>query len=166
MKGILSANSPFDWLNEKIADPRTFDCGWDRVRFFGPISQVRGKHLTVVRHGFQVCTGNRNRWQQRVSATQPKLEEMMSARKRDKYATGGSARIAGEADRGTKRKFEEIEEEEQEEYVQNEEPKPSKWEIWADQIKMTRKHLTENHEQMRRQGVDLPYFQTYRTYGW
>ena len=155
MNGILCANSLFDWLNEKITDPRTFDWGWDRVRFFGPIPQVRGKEIDA-------------RWRQRVSATQPKLEETISARKRDGYATRGPARIAPEADRGTKRNFEEIEEEEEEEEEddQSEEPKISKWEIWADQIKMTRRYLTENYEQMRRQGVDLPYFQTYCTYGW
>ena len=150
MEGVLKANSLVDWLDEKITDPKTHEWGWDRIPFFGDRSKTR-------------CEVHA-KWQKRVDAIKPKLESLIASRARKDYEAAGSAKIAVDIHHGTKRKAEEIEEEEEEE--DEEEAKPSKWGIWRDQVKMTRKYLTENHEQMKLQGVDLPYFSIYRTYGW
>ena len=82
---------------------------------------------------------------------------VVGSRARKDYTTAGPAKIPLEIEHGTKRKFEEIEEAE-------EEPSFSKEEIWADQVQMTRKYLTENHKQMSEQGVDLPSFKPYSMY--
>ena len=145
MEAVRKANSLVDWLDEKITNPVTFEWGWDRLPFFGPTSRVRHGEIDA-------------RWQQRVDATRPRLERLVASRARKNYATAGPAKIPLEIEHGTKRTFEEIEEEEEEEAPF------SKEEIWADQVQMTRKYLAENHKQMREQGVDLPYLKTYRMY--
>ena len=146
IEAVRAANSLVDWLDEKITDPATFEWGWDRVRFFGPQRKVRAKEKA-------------SQWQQRVDATLPNLKALVTSRAREIYTVAGSTKIPLQMEHGTKRKFKEIEDEE-------EEPSFSKWEIWSDQVQMTRKYLTENHKQMRKQGVDSSYFLTYRTYGW
>ena len=146
MKGVLKANSLVDWLEEKIKDPKTHEWGWDRIPFFGDRSKMRGEVHP--------------RWQKRVDEIKPKLESLVASRGRKGFEAAGSAKIAVDIHHGTKRRAGEIEEEEEEE------AEPSKWEIWSDQVEMRRKYLTDNHKQMRMQGVDLPYFSIYRTYGW
>ena len=153
MEGIRTANSLVDWLDEKIADPATYEWTWDRRPFFGPRS--------IVRFGPKV-----ERWEQRVEAARPGLAQLIASRKRKPYSEIGADIIPLEINHGTKRKYGEMddEEEEEEEEKKEEEPEPTAYDIWVEQVQMTRKYLTANHKQMREQGVDLPYFETYRTY--
>ena len=149
MQGVLKANSLVDWLNGKTTDPATFEWQWDRIPFFGPVPKVRSGNVD-------------SKWQERVDATQPRLKELVVARKRENCDEVGPDVLPLQIQHGTKRKLEEVEEEKEEK--EEEEPTFCKEEIWVDQINMTRKYLAENHKQMRRQGVDLPYFRTYRMY--
>ena len=152
MKGILEANSLVDWLNEDIKDPKTHEWGWDRRAFFGPRSKVRFGEKDA-------------KWQERVDAAEPVLKALVASRARKHYDLAGPNIILIEINHGTKRKLEEIEEEEEEkEEEEEEEPPISAEEIWHDQVIMTRKYLTGNHRQMKAQGVDLPYFKTYRSF--
>lgn len=158
MQGVPKANSIVDWLDEKITNPRTHEWGWDRLPFFDPTSRSRARKLDP-------------RWQERVDATQPRLKELVASRKRKTYDVAGPAVIPLEIQHGTKRRFEELEDEdededEDEEKVRSEEQEPtsSREEIWDEQVRLTMKDLNENHKKMKKQGVDLPYFESYRTY--
>ena len=69
---------------------------------------------------------------------------------------------------GIKCRFEELEEEEEEEEEikedkEGEEERFSAYDIWCEQVIMTRKYLKENHRQMKAQEMDLPYSSTYRS---
>ena len=160
MQGVLKANALVDWLDEKIANPKTHEWGWDRLPFFGPTSKVRARKPDP-------------KWQERVDATQPRLKELVASRKRKTYDVAGPAVIPLEIQHGTKRRVEEVEDEDEdededvdEEKVRRakQEPTFSNEEIWDEQVSLTRKYLAENHERMRKQGVNLPYFESYRTY--
>ena len=158
MQGVLKANSIVDWLDEKIANPKTHEWGWDRLPFFGPTAKGRARTLDP-------------RWQARLDALKPRLKELVASRKRRNYDVAGPVVSPLEIQHGTKRRFEEVEDEdededEDEEKVRSEEQEPtsSREEIWDEQVRLTRKYLTENHRKMKKQGVDLPYFESYRTY--
>ena len=154
MRGVREANSLFDWLNEDIKDPRTYQWGWDRLAFFGPRAKVRSREIDA-------------RWQQRVDAAEPMLRALVASRARQNYQSA-RPKVRANISHGTKRKIEEVEEDEEEEIEEEveEEPEPqfSAQEIWVDQVRMTRKYLKDNHRQMRAQGVNMPYFETYRTF--
>ena len=153
MRGIQMANSLVDWLSEEIKDPSSHQWGWDRVPFFGP--QKRTREVDP-------------KWQQRVDNTKPQLQGLITSRARREYDFAGSNIIPIESNLGTKRKIEELEkeeeDEEEEEAEESEEEKFGAYTIWREQVLMTRKYLTDNHRQMKAQGVKLPYVKTYRSF--
>ena len=143
------ANSLVDWLNEEIQDPQTHQWGWDRLAFFGPQKRSNEVHP---------------RWQQRLDAANPGLKDLIASSARKDYDFAGS-NLPDEYEHGAKRKIEEVEEEEEDDdEVEEEEEKFSRFDIWKEQVVMTRRYLKENHQQMRAQGNDPPYFKSYRTF--
>ena len=159
MNAVREANSLVDRLSEEVKDPKTHQWGWDRVAFFGPRSKVRSGEKTETK------------WQERSSAAQPRLKSMIASRKREDFDVAGSNVVPLDFNNATKRKYEEIGEEEEEEEEDEEEEKSTEevfnaYDIWRDQVIMTRKYLKENHQQLKAQGNDAPYFKTYRTFSY
>ena len=104
------ANSLVDWLNEEIKDVTAHEWGWDRVPFFGPTTRVRSRETDL-------------RWEERVRAAEPGLKDLIASRARKKCQFAGPNVVPLDSSLGTKRKFEEVgqEEEEEEEEAEKEE---------------------------------------------
>ena len=97
-----------------------------------------------------------------LNAAEPELKALITSRAREGYEFAGANVLPIDFHHGTKRKIDEVEEEEEGEEEEEEEERPfTAYDTWVDQVMMTRRYLTDNHRQMKAQGVDLPYFKTY-----